>query len=156
MEQYQENNIINQAQSQEDEMLSIKEIVNLCLARWYWFAISVVLCLAGAVFFVLRTPPVYTRTAEVQIKSDKNGNTSADLSQFTDLGLFSTSASVYNEVLAFSSNMNMVESVKRLHLDLNYTTDGTFHDETLARASTASSSVYGRISPKSVSLIMFV
>ena len=143
MEQYQENNIINQAQSQEDEMLSIKEIVNLCLARWYWFAISVVLCLAGAVFFVLRTPPVYTRTAEVQIKSDKNGNTSADLSQFTDLGLFSTSASVYNEVLAFSSNMNMVESVKRLHLDLNYTTDGTFHDETL----------YGKSLPVSVELL---
>ena len=108
MEQYQDNNLMNQTQSQDFEMLNIKEIVNLCLAKWYWFIISVVLCLAGAIFFLLRTPSVYTRPAEVQIKSDKNGNTSADLSQFTDLGLFSTRASVYTEVLAFRPTINMV------------------------------------------------
>lgn len=139
------NNTQNQfdAQHQQDELVQIKDLIYLCLRRWYWFAISVALCLIAAMFYLLRTPSVYTRSAEVQIKTDSRGRTSSDIAQFSELGLFSTNTNVYNEIKAFASHSNMYEVVKRLHLDMNYTTSGRFHDNTL----------YGRSLPVSVEFI---
>lgn len=130
-------------QPNEAEDIQIMDLVYLCLSKWYWFVASVVLCLLVAIFYMLMTPPVYTRSEEVQIKTDSRGHSTADLSQFQDLGLFSTNTNVYNEIKAFNSNVNMLEVVKRLNLDMNYVTAGRFHDNTL----------YGKSLPVNIQLL---
>lgn len=128
-----DTNINNTPQAQQqEETIQIKDLLFRCLSKWYWFVISVALCAALAIFYILRTPPVYTRSAEIQIKTNSRGQSiSSEGDAFSQLGLFNTNTNVYNEIKAFAANSSMLEVVKRLRLDMNYVTDGRFHDNTL-------------------------
>ena len=120
----QEN--VNTAE-QVDTTAQIKSLFFQCLAKWYWFVISVGVVLFLTVFYLLRTTPVYTRNAKVLIKSDSKGNSSADVGDFSDLGLFRSGVNINNELKTMQSIDVMTEVVRRLHLDMNYTQDGLFH-----------------------------
>ena len=128
-----ENTNINNSQpQQQDDLIQIKDLLYKCLSKWYWFVISAALCLGIAVFYVLKTPPVYTRSEQIQIKTNSRGQSiSSEGDAFSQLGLFNTNTNVYNEIKAFASKSIMQEVVKRLNLDMNYTTDGRFHDNVL-------------------------
>jgi len=118
---------------QEQETLTFKDIWNLCLSHWKWFAISLGVCLFVAAFYILKTTPVYTRAASVLIKEDrKGGSVSGDISAaFSDLGFGQTRVNVNNEIINFLSPDLMLEVVKNLHLDVDYHRKGLFHDWTL-------------------------
>ena len=144
MQQYSEKNI-NQTQTTEKggDLLQIKELLLTCLSRWYWFLLSVLICGAIAAFYILRTPPVYERSTEVQIKSEGQGKSMpGGIQSFNDLGIFRANTNVHNELQAFNSPDNMYEIVKILHLDMNYSIDGHFHKHTL----------YGRQLPVEVTI----
>ena len=126
------NNIPVNAPAKE-EPLSIKDIWNLCISHWYWFAIAVAICLAVAAFYILRTTPVYTRSASVLIKEDSKGRSVAtDVSAaFSDLGFGQTRVNVNNEIVNFKSPDLMLQVVKNLNLNVNYKIDGRMHDWSL-------------------------
>ena len=139
----EENNVNTQNQQQE-ESVQLKDLVFKCMSKWYWFVISVFLCLALAVLYVLKTPNVYTRSAEIQIKTNSRGQSiTSEGDAFSQLGLFNTNTNVYNEIKAFAAKSNMREVVRRLNLDMNYITDGRFHDNVL----------YGRSLPFTAEII---
>jgi len=112
---------------QAESTIQIKTLFYQCLSKWYWFVISVGLVLAGTVFYLLKTTPTYTRNAKLLVKSDSKGNSSADISEFSDLGVFSSSVNINNELKTIQSLDNMIDVVKRLNLDMNYSQDGLFH-----------------------------
>ena len=126
-------NIPADAASQEDKNLSIRDIWSLCVHNWKWFVISLALCLLAAAFYILKTTPVYSRTASVLIKEDrKSGSVSSDISSaFTDLGFGQTRVNVNNEIINFSSPDLMQQVVQNLDLDVDYRRKGFFHDQTL-------------------------
>lgn len=113
--------------------LNIKEILYLCLGKWHWFLISIALCLGIAVFHILRTPPVFTRSASLLVKEDSKGNSiSGDVSSmFADLGVTASNTNVNNELIALQSPAVMLEVVKRLNLNVEYAVAGLFHDEVI-------------------------
>ncbi len=112
-----------------NDSLNIRDLFELCLSHWKWFALSLAVCLGLAVTYILCTHPGYTRTATVLVKKDTKGrSTSSDLSDFSGLGLFQSRTNVYNEVVSFSSPALISEVVKRMHLDMRYYAPGTFHD----------------------------
>ncbi len=133
----------NNTQNQQEESVQLMDLLYKCLSKWYWFVISAALCLALAVFYVLKTPPVYTRSAEIQIKTNSRGQSISTDAEISQLGLFNTNTNVYNEIKAFGAKSLMQEVVKRLNLDMNYITDGRFHDNVL----------YGRSLPFTVAII---
>ena len=57
----------------QEEEFNLREFIHRCLAQWYWFVISLILCLLVGAYIVLTTAPVYHSSAEVQIKSDSRG-----------------------------------------------------------------------------------
>ena len=127
-----DNNNVNNQNQQQEESVQLMDLLYRCLSKWHWFVISAAVCLALAVFYVLKTPPVYTRSAEIQIKTNSRGQSiSSEGDAFSQLGLFNTNTNVYNEIKAFAAKASMLEVVKRLNLDMNYTTDGRFHDNVL-------------------------
>ena len=129
---------------QTDDFISIQDLLYLCLSKWYWFAISLVITLAIAVLYIKMTPPTYVRTASILIKEDtKGGSLSGDVSGLSDIGLFQTNTNVNNEILSLKSPAIMLDVVKRLHLDINYTIPGSFHDKV----------IYGTNQPITVSFI---
>ena len=133
----------NNTQNQQEESVQLMDLLYKCLSKWYWFVISAALCLALAVFYVLKTPPVYTRSAEIQIKTNSRGQSISTDAEISQLGLFNTNTNVYNEIKAFGAKSLMQEVVKRLNLDMNYITDGRFHDNVL----------YGRSLPFTAAII---
>ena len=118
----------NTKPGQQDDFLRLQDLFYLCLARWKWFVLSLAVTLGIAVFYILRTPQVYTRTAAVLIKENSRGKTvSSDLESFSEFGLFQSSTNLNNELIAFRSSALMAEVVKRLRLDMNYFVPGKFH-----------------------------
>lgn len=118
----------NAKAGQANDFLRLSDLLYLCLAKWKWFVLSLVLTCGIAVFYLLRTPPVYTRTAAVLIKEDSKGKSvSSGLESFSELGIFQSTTNVDNELIAFSSPAVMAEVVGRLRLDMNYMVSGKFH-----------------------------
>jgi tyrosine-protein kinase Etk/Wzc len=121
----------NNSVSKTDDSLRIQDIYYLCLAKWYWFVISLILCVSIAGLYLLKTPSVYTRTASLLIKQESKGQSlSGDVgSSFSDLGLFQSNTNVNNELVSLQSPAVMYDVVKRLHLDVDYSTEGTFYPQ---------------------------
>lgn len=130
MNEYQSSN--QPVQMQEDNSaLNIKDLLFLYLSKWKWFVLSLAVCLCVAALYLLRTPAVYTRTANIIIEDNsKGGSVSSDLN-FADMGLFQSNTNVNNEMISLKSPALMQEVVQRLHLTTNYSSEGRFHDRTL-------------------------
>lgn len=117
---------------QNEDYIKIQDLLQLCRAKWRWFVISLVATLSIAVLYLLITPPVYTRSADILIKEDSKGGTpSGALGSFADLGLFQSNSNVNNELFSLQSPATMLEAVKRLHLDVNYLADGSLKKKVL-------------------------
>lgn len=114
-----------------DDFIRIQDLYYLCLAKWRWFVLSLVICLGIAFIYLLKTPPVYTRTASLLIKEESKGQSlSGDVgASFSDLGLFQSNTNVNNELISLQSPAVMFDVVKRLHLEVDYSTEGSFYPQ---------------------------
>ena len=122
------------ARQQQNDSFNIMDIVSVCIRNWYWFVISLVVCLGIGLYYVLTTPPVYTRSAAILLKDSKSsggGYGGSEADAFQDMGLFNTSTNLTNEISAIEAPDLMAEVVRRLHLDVSYTAPGRFHPVTL-------------------------
>ena len=122
----------NFAPKQSDDFIRLQDLFYLCIDKWYWFAVSLVVTLGIALVYLLTTPPVYTRSASLLIKEEGKGNSLSDVSGVLgDIDFFQTNTNVNNEIQSLQSPAVMYDVVKRLHLDINYTKDGSFYDQVL-------------------------
>jgi len=125
--------LLKELRGKPDDSLRVKNYFYLCLTKWRWFAISVVLALGIATLYILCTPPIYTRTAFLMVKEDSKGKAigSDVASMFADFGLTQANANVNNELLALRMPSVVKEVVRRLNLDMAYHTKGILRKETL-------------------------
>ena len=116
-----------------NDPMRLQDLINLCLAKWPWFVLSVLVCVGLSVAYLLRTPPVYTRSATLLIKQEARNSRSFStmMNSFGELGLFSSATNIYNEIMSLQSPDLALEVVRRLNLDVDYQVDGTFHRKTL-------------------------
>ena len=126
-------NTTTTVKSESGDYLRLQDLLLLCLNRKMWFVISVAICLALASIYLLRTQPVYTRDASVEIKKNEQNDKSlaSELSAVSGMGIFSGNSNVRNELVYFQSPDLIMEVIKRLGIDVSYTTDGSFHKKTL-------------------------
>ena len=122
-----------QVEQPEEDSIQIKDLLTLFLANWKWFILSLIIVLGLGVLYILRTPPVYLRTASLLIKDDsKSTSISSDVANmFSELGVGNTNANVYNEMVTLKSPATLLQTIKKLSLDVNYTIPGTFYARTL-------------------------
>lgn len=108
------------------------DILWMCLSRWYWFVISLVICCGLGLFYILRTAPVYERTATLLIKDESAGSSASDVGQaISDMGFLTSSSNVEDELASIKSPTVMIEVVKRLGINVNYVASGKLHPVTL-------------------------
>lgn len=105
--------------SPKENVITLRDIVELFLNNWYWFVISAVLCVAAAWIYLSAISPVYQRTAVMLVKGD-NQSTSNDLSSMLELNGIPGGSSVENEVYILRSYQILNDVVQRLHLDVDY------------------------------------
>ena len=111
--------------------VKISDIIFITLKRWPWILLSLVVCVGCAVLYVLRTQPMYTRSASIVIKSSSSGSSISDINAFAEMGLVQTNSNVNDEISKLQSPDIMMEVVKRLDLDETYYVDGRFHKDLL-------------------------
>ena len=119
---------------QEDQVrLTLKDLLALCISKWKWFVISLAVIMGFTVIYLLRQPNVYTRYTSLLIKEEGRGTKTfaSELNNAVSMGMFSNKTNVDNELISIQSPDVVMEVVRRLGLDVNYTTDGTFHRNTL-------------------------
>ncbi len=104
----------NQITEDKTQEVVLKDWIYMCFNRWYWFLISILIMLAGATFYIMKTAPVYQRTAKILVKADKNGSSAINVSDFTDVGMLSTNVNVQNELITIQSMDNKMETVLSL------------------------------------------
>lgn len=134
---------LNNMHQQQADFLSLQDLLAICIGKWKWFVLSLIIFIGLAVVYLLVTPPVYTRTASLLIKEgDKKGvsSLSSVVNAFADMGIFNTNVNVSNELSSIQSPDVILEVIRRLNLDVNYKTKGKYHKETL----------YGRTLPLKV------
>ena len=115
----------------DDSELSLTELWYLCIGRWPWFLLSVLLCLGIATLKLLRTQKTYTQHMEVMIKSDSRDYSGGTMGDFADLGLFQSNSNVNNELIAIMSPALSLEVVNEMELNTMYSEPGFFKDRTL-------------------------
>ena len=87
-----------------DDFLRIQDLFVLCLAKWYWFVISLAILLGAATIYLLKTPPVYTRSASLLIKEDGNSSSANEAAGVLgDIDIFRTNTNINNEMLSIQS-----------------------------------------------------
>ena len=119
---------------QQADYLRLQDLLALCIGKWRWFVLSLIVFIGLAVAYLLITPPVFTRSTSLLIKEDGKKGASSFTSQmnaFAEIGLFSANTNVNNELISIQSPDVILEVIRRLNLDVNYKTDGQFHKETL-------------------------
>jgi len=105
--------------------LNLRDLLGLFVSRWYWFVISVAIMLLLATYYFMKTPPRYTRSAQMLIKDDGNGRANGLTAEFQSIGLLTNNTNINNEILTLKSPTLMTDVVRRLNLtDMYFVPDG--------------------------------
>lgn len=117
----------NRRQQKTDNTLPIIDLLYLCLGNWHWYVASLFVTLTIAVLYILSTPPIYVSTASILIKDSNEKGGGGGNNAFTSFS-DNYQSNANEELMAIQSPAIMLEAIKRLNLDINYTTEGHFHD----------------------------
>ena len=115
-------NSANSDTKQEEHItFSVHDLIQTVIANWYWFVISVFVCVGCGYIYILRTPKIYSRTANILVKDSRKGG-DTDLATLSDLAGLSQRRNVDNEIYILQSRRLMTEVVKQLGLTVQYET----------------------------------
>lgn len=122
MEQLTNRGIFQQdTASTSGTQFNFKSILAFVVMKWYWMVLSLIVCCGAAGFYLMRTPPQYTRTISLLIKNEdgkkKSQNSSVDL---TALGVVEAKTNLDNELRIITSPPLVEEVVSRLNLNDQY------------------------------------
>ncbi|MDE7402996.1 MAG: polysaccharide biosynthesis tyrosine autokinase [Muribaculaceae bacterium] len=112
--------------------IRIQEFLYLCIEHWSWFVISLVVCLTCAYIYMMKTVPVYEKSASMLLNADMSKMAVTNNPVLEDLGIKSGTNSFISDELQIMKSVRLMSDVaQRLNLDMNYSTPGRFHDNTL-------------------------
>jgi len=109
----------------------IRDILFLCLSRWWWFVLSFLICGVVAWFQIRTTPEVFSRTAKLMIKSDGKESIGGVADGLSAVGINKNYSSISNELIALKAPSIYVELVRQLGLNTSYSRTGRLLDKDL-------------------------
>lgn len=113
---------------EDEKHTDYKAILFEYLMYWPWFVTCLIICFAGAWFYLRYQAPVYNINATVLIKQDDKtkGNTSGPLATMQDLGMLSMASNFDNEMEILRSRTLIKKVVNTLGLNIRYTEPRNF------------------------------
>lgn len=130
------NNYLNEAENGEEVQIA-DQLRTWCAAitgRWYWFLVSVVLCLTVGWVYQQRKARIYQRQAVILIEDSEGGGSFSSrgrslrsTNRLLELNGVSVGDNLNNEMFIITSNRLMRRVVDSLGLDVSYTTRESFH-----------------------------
>lgn len=108
-------------ESTEVSSFSMKNFLRICLEKWLWFVVCIVVSVGIALFYIYRQQPKYKRYEQILVTEQESNGGIGDISNaFSTLGLFQNNTNVYNELITMISPAIMYEVADTLQLDMNY------------------------------------
>ena len=109
-------------QDEEKDNFNILEIISPYLRNWKSYAISVTLCIIGAIVYLRHSTPIYQVSTSLMLKDEKKGGGSIGaLSEFEDLGLLGEGSSkVENELEILKSRYLVSRVIGKLNTNISY------------------------------------
>jgi tyrosine-protein kinase Etk/Wzc len=108
---------------------NIKSTINKYLYHWPLFVIGLVISMAGLIFFLKTTKPVYEVNATIMIMDESKKQNQA-ASPLHEIELVNTSRIIENEIEVFKSKELIGQVVKELDLQIGYQkVDGIFSED---------------------------
>jgi capsular exopolysaccharide synthesis family protein len=122
----------NNKQVQKDNIV-VTDYLHFIKSKWVIFIISIVCCLIIASLYIVFTPKVYERSAQVMLKDDgKQGMGALDEVAFMkEINFFPLRTNINNEVELLRSKKLMSDVVERLQLNVKYTIKNIFRTHEL-------------------------
>lgn len=109
----------------------IRDILFLCLSRWWWFVLSALVCSFVAWYQIKTTPEVFSRTAKLMIKSDGKESIGGVSDGLSAVGINKNNSKISNELIALKAPALYVELVRQLGLNTSYSRTGRLLDKDL-------------------------
>lgn len=122
-------------QQPTNNSFNFKSIIALLVSKWYWFVISLIITVSLGVVQIMRTTPLYTRSASLLIKDDSKGGNASTSVDMSELGIATSNVNLDNEIRTLKSPSLMKEVVDRLDLNDVYTITKGLRDNQLYRKS---------------------
>ena len=105
----------------DEPTITLSDIWKMIWGYKWWYVACVIVCLAGAAFYLYRTPDKYLRTAKVIIDESEQDATMRSLGAITGSAVrMRSNATVANEMEALASPDLMQMVVERLALETRY------------------------------------
>lgn len=122
---------VQAAPKRQADSINIKELLHYFLSKWYWFVISVAVCVAFASYKLLKTQPVYARTITVLFKTEDSGTGTLAMPDLSSLGIDNNSGDLANEMITIRSVGLLTDVVEALDLNNMYYVKNGLHDKLL-------------------------
>lgn len=119
------------AQQQGKKPVNISDVFALMIRKWYWVALSLILCFACAFLYIKRTQPRYMSTCAIIIRDGASLPSGTDLVDLGGIGFTKTSTELLDEMGVLQSPDMMAEVVKKLGIDICYWEPGVFRSKPL-------------------------
>ena len=107
----------------KETQLNFQKVFSHLVLNWYWYVISLVICLCCASFYLYLARPTYQVTARMLVKDDEKKVTSSAkqlLPNMEDFGFMNNSSGFDNEVEILASPVTIHDAVKRLKIYTEY------------------------------------
>lgn len=115
------NNTNNTIKQNQEDVIDLRRLVFKYLRKWYWFVLSVVLCCALGVFYILRQNPSFQVTSTVMIRTDEPDlGAIPGMDMLQNLGLSSGSRVVESELYIINSQTLMRQVIQTLDIQTDY------------------------------------
>ena len=113
-------------QNEGESSFDFRAIYTALVLNWQWFALSIFICICGALIYLRYKQPIYQVSVKMMIKDDNGRSRTANrmLSNIMDNGNIANSYGIENEMEILHSKILAEEVVKNLKLHTDYYTDG--------------------------------
>jgi len=109
--------------------IDYREVIITALRHWYWFVVSVVVCLGIAYIYLARISPLYEQSTVLLVKNDSQGNDAP--STLLEVSSGFSNSGVGNDIYILQSHQLMHKVVEQLRLDITYSAQKRFRRDPL-------------------------
>ena len=112
-------------QQHTEESIDLRAIVHSVIDNWYWYVISIVLCIAAGLVYLKMTDPIYEVTSSVILKQEKSAPEEMLLLQ--DFGFEGGTNNIDNEIGVFKSSDLITKVVTAQEFYISYRGERRFN-----------------------------
>lgn len=119
--------------NEEEFVFDFNTVLAKLFIYWKWLAVSVVICLCLAFFYIQKQAPVYRIQAMIMINDEFKGSFQNQMQSFQrDFGIVNPGVAIDNEVQVIHSRSVVQKTVMDLGLYVNYSIDnGIFRPDSI-------------------------